>query len=211
MARKQKPKGTAQKDTPVGERVAGDEIAPAHEAAVLDNLSGTMLSGFARLYEIESDMDAALVRHIEPLRQDRRDAWKALKSDCGDMERIDIENQYRLYKRVRDLEDFEDAEHAARVKDNIRRIWQATKLGETMNFLDSMETVRPGNGEAPVSARREGYRDFGLGMQFDQCPYQDAVNREAWQTGWHAARDTFEKDAPTSAPKEPPSDSPTVQ
>lgn len=187
---------------PAIEPKAGKELDAAQESAVLGNLSGTVLDGFARLYEIERDIQAARIKHIAPLTEQRKEAWTALRADSS-MQREDLSLSFAFYQRVRDLEDFEDQEAAAVIKDNLRRIWQATKMGETLSFLDAVETVQPDNGDAPVSAKREGYRDFGLGMQFDQCPYKDNVNREAWQAGFLSAQQTFKKDGPPKPPAAP--------
>lgn len=186
-------------EKPADEKKAGPELDKAHEAEVLHNLSGTVMSGFARLYELEAEIETKTAQHIAPIREQRKDAWAALRTDSG-MQREELAPYFAIYSRARKLDDFEDQEAAAVLKDNLRRLYQSMKSGETMNFLDAMETVQPGKPEAIVSARNEGYRDFGLGMNFDQCPYQDAVNREAWQSGFLAAKETFDKDAPPTPP-----------
>lgn len=208
MTKKSK-KAKDQQDVPIDERKAGPELAEAHGAETLHNLSGTVMDGFARLYEIEQEIQSKTERHIAPLREQRKDAWAALRTDAG-MQREELAPYFAIYSRARSFDDFEDQNAAALLKDNLRRLYKALPAGETMNFLEAMETVAPNHGDAPKSARAEGYRDFGIGMKFDQCPYTgskpgDVVNREAWQAGFLAAKETFDKDAPPS-PADPPAE-----
>lgn len=211
MAKKpRKAKDQGQQDTPVGERQAGAEIGEAHAAETLHNLSGTVMDGFARLYEIEQEIASKTERHIAPLREQRKDAWAALRTDSG-MQREELAPYFAIYSRARSFDDFEDQNAAAVLKDNLRRLYKALPAGETMNFLDAMDTVQPSHGEAPKSARNEGYRDFGLGMSFDQCPYKgdrpgDVVNREAWQAGFLAAKETWDANAPPANKPAPPAE-----
>lgn len=196
-----KPKKPA--EPPPGERKAGPEINEAHEGAVLENLAPTIQAGFARLYEIETELESKAAKHLDPLRQERKDAWAALRTDSG-MQREELAPYFAIYKRVRDLEDFDDQTAANVLRDKMRRLYQALPTGTTMNFLDAMDGAAPnGNGHAepPKSAFREGQRDHGIGMLFDQCPFKDGdtVNREAWQAGWLKSREEWEKSAPPGA------------
>ena len=196
-------------EAPADERKAGPELDAAHEKEVLHNLSGTVLSGFARVYEIEQEIASETAQHIQPLREQRKDACAALRTDSG-MQREELAPYFAIYSRARSIDDFEDQEAAAILKDNLRRLYQALPTGSTMNFLDVIEGAAA-PGEPPRSAKREGEKDYGRGVRFDQCPYKgdkpgDIVNREAWQQGFLAAKETWDKAAPPSAPKEPPAE-----
>lgn len=201
---KRKPKDTGQQDTPIEERKAGAEIDEAHEEGVLANLSPTIHAGFTRLYEIEAELAAKTVKHLDPVRQERKEAWAALREETG-MQREELAPYFAIFKRARDLDEFDDQSAAAVLKDKMRRLYQALPAGETMNFLDAINgEAMVATSEAPRSAKREGYQAFAEGMRFDQCPFKDAVNREAWQQGFHDAQSTFSKDAPPKAPSDPP-------
>lgn len=205
---KPKARDVGQQGKPAGERKAGPELQAAHEAANLSAQKAVIRKGFKDLYDIDQRMDAAIVKHIEPIRQERRDTWKKLKSDT-DIDREDMDLAYKLWKREREAADFEEADARDRVQDNLRTIFAALREGEQLGFLDidglrtDGKREKGANGVHDVSAYREGQVAHGLGLAFDACPHGDSVNKDAWERGWHNAHDAWEKNAQPAAPAAP--------
>lgn len=90
---------------------------------------------FGNLYAIEGKLADLKAQYIEPVADQRTEAWRILKAKT-DVTRKDLDLFYRLYKRERDAEAMEDEEAGTKILEDIRKVYRAIAKGETVNFLD---------------------------------------------------------------------------
>ena len=84
----------------------GDNVVPITEAdkeqgatrlANTKVRSGMILNEYARLVEIEDEMDDLIARHVTPLREERTRIYRGLKKDLN-ITREALGAQFKLYK-----------------------------------------------------------------------------------------------------------------
>lgn len=79
---------------------------------------------FETRYNTDKKIEAAVERHVKPLRDERNQVNKEFRNDYGFRE-ADLHGQYLDYKRRRDIELFDDEGEREQASDNMHEIYEA--------------------------------------------------------------------------------------
>lgn len=121
-----------------------------------DELPAALKVAFAELYALDDKIAELKAEHIDPLADSRTATWRDLKAKT-DIARKDLDLFYKLYKRARMAQALDDEAEGERIRDNLRRVYQALQAGETLDWLDAVNEGRPdtiggGSADAPAVA-----------------------------------------------------------
>lgn len=90
--------------------------AAARKAAINDY--------FEKRYALDKRIEAAVAKHVSPIRDDKNQMNKEFRNDYGFRE-ADLHGQYLDYKRRRDIDLFDDEGEREQASDNMREIYDA--------------------------------------------------------------------------------------
>lgn len=102
---------------------------------------------FKKLLAKEREIDREMEKHIQPLKDDKKALWKALREALDDIELEDLKLAYKIYAREQQAYDFMDAEDRDRVLGNLEEIFNNLKKGQMLNFLTALDMAAGGGGD----------------------------------------------------------------
>lgn len=144
-----------------------------------------MRTAFQKMYECDRDIAAAKAQHVKPLQEERGDIWKNVKNDLN-AQSADLKPLYAIFKRDRELVDFDNEDKAGKSIDLLREGFETLRTGETLNFLSVLgEPHQPELETTDVKTARSAGRQAG------QAGKPGAVNphgaggdlHDAWNEG----------------------------
>ena len=160
---------------------------------------------FGRVLEIDQRIEALMLKHIQPLKDQRTEEWRTLKADTG-IQFTDANLLYKLYKRAELAKDMDEEADRDRILDNLREVFESLKAGEQLDWLDgvterSEEEEEPAGAEAAPDfermtneqAEKAGY-EAGHAGHVGEPPegYSDYPTlHKAWLRGWRKRADEF--------------------
>lgn len=99
-----------------------------------------MRNVFAGLHQLDAQIEALEVKHIEPVKRARTKDRKKLCADLN-MKWADIKPLYDLEKRAIAAREMEDTDMGDMVLTNIQEAMNYLVRGETLDFLDVLEAT----------------------------------------------------------------------
>jgi hypothetical protein len=132
------------------------DSTPLSNTAEID---GQTKDGFANILRLDNAIDAAILHHVQELKDDRKEAWKTLGAKL-DVPLKDLGLFYKLYRRQEESRSFEDDGEGAKVRDAHRQLFASLAKGETLDFVDVLTKVEvsftPGGKRDAVFEGKEG-------------------------------------------------------
>lgn len=140
MARKKKTPETNGSDDESAPRVDPDEATRNYNVA---EIKATIQAGFNNLSELDDLIEAAIERHVKPLKDKRTQTWRNLKADSG-IARQMLTPDYKKYRIA--LAQGDNEETGAQNLDDMRIVAEAMReefarlgIGEQLDGLKLME------------------------------------------------------------------------
>lgn len=154
---------------------------------------------FNQALTIEKQITALTAKYLDPLKDQRTELWRKLKADTG-IDSSDAKLFYKIFKREKLADEFDDEADRERVFDNLREVYNALAAGEQLDFIAAIETTpRAGAGDAggeagPDFSRLSVEEAERLGREhcakgsLNQPPdgMEDPALRRAFMRGWEA-------------------------
>lgn len=106
-------------------------------------------AAFPAIYGLMQQLEAKKAEHIKPLTDAITKAWRQLKTDTG-IEQADIKPFFMLFLREQIADAAENEVDAERIRDNLKRAFEAMHTGETLDLLAAfgqVETLKGGKAE----------------------------------------------------------------
>lgn len=169
------------------------------------SLGATIQSAFKKLLIIDREIADLEAQHIAPLKEDRTEAWRQLKTDT-DLNRKDLALLYAIFKRDKEAADLEDESEREKVRDGLRAGYEALQEGQMLSFLTVVDGANgKGNGADKTSSAKRTIqvkeaeaagRQAGLaGVHLDKNPHAEGTDEhEAWAKGQAEGQDELAKD-----------------
>lgn len=106
-------------------------------------------AAFPAIYGLMQQLEAKKAEHIKPLTDAITKAWRQLKTDTG-IEQADIKPFFLIFIREQIADAAENEADAERIRDNLKRAFEALHTGETLDLLAAfgqVETLKGGRAE----------------------------------------------------------------
>lgn len=97
------------------------------------SIDTAICDAFSDIYNLDCDRREAISEHVKPVVDKINKDWKALSAQTG-YAITDVKDQYRIYRRMRDAEAFEEDADREKVKDAQKGIFAALVRGQIMKF-----------------------------------------------------------------------------
>jgi hypothetical protein len=145
-----------------------------------DELPEALKAAFAGLYDLDCEIADLKAEHIEPVTDKRTSAWRRLKASTG-INRKDLKLYFDIYKRAREADDMDDETEGEAIKGNLRRLFEALREGETLDWIGAVgetgegpEEPDDGDEEEPLAAQADDEEDATEGED-DDAEEGDAI------------------------------------
>lgn len=106
----------------------------------LAHINGAITKGFKKIFELETMIADLTEQHLASVKKERTVTWRNLKTDTN-IERTDLELDYKKYKRARIARDEMEPEEGERVLDNMKIVHEALYPGETVDMIDVLARI----------------------------------------------------------------------
>lgn len=185
--------------------LSAQTAAQATARANTPSQAATIQAGFKKIYNIEKEIADLEAQHIAPLKEDRTEAWRQLKTDT-DLNRKDLALLYAIFKRDREAESIDEEAEREKVRAGLRAGYEALQQGQMLSFLTVVDGAPGrGNGADATTAAKEAValkEARAAGRQAGQAGKQRATNphatgsdsHQAWDEGWLEGQDEILKD-----------------
>jgi len=118
-------------------------------------------AAFPAIYGLMQQVEAKKAEHIKPLADAITKAWRMLKAETG-TDQADLKPFFLIFIREQIAAAAENEADAERIRENLRRAFQALSSGETLDLLAAfgqVETLKGGKAETAADADEEEAED----------------------------------------------------
>lgn len=129
MAKALTPKKNGKDDGPT----KGHNVGEVHK---------TIRSGFDALYKLDKEIEELTAKHVEPVKDQRKETWRHLKADT-DITRKILELDYKKYKIAREAKE-EREEDGPAILDSMAIAHEALHPGEVVDWVEVVDRVSAG-------------------------------------------------------------------
>lgn len=133
--------------------MAKDSTAPLSNVADIDS---AIVDDFKRLLNLDSEIEAAIAEHVQPMKDERKEMWSNLAAKV-DLPKKDIGLFYKLFQRQEMSRTFEDEDDGKAVREAHRMLFSALAKGKTLDFIDVLGQVGAKAAEKPK--RSNAFKD----------------------------------------------------